>query len=485
MTGWHAVDTVIIVIYLIVTLVIGIYASKFKTQTTKEYAIAGKTVTAFALLTTFLATNMGGGSALGRSGLAWDVGAKALTPFMGGWLVGIPLLIFLSNKIRRTDCISLPDIMNKRYGKEARVLSSILVSITALLYVALCYLSFGTVFAYVGKSIGMTKEIGSTIGCIVAIVYTSIGGYYAVVATDVIQFVIFMGAVVLFVPGFLSGSVGGFNKIVEFAAQNGISMFNPFQGFDVALLSLMSLWAIVWLTDPMIYQRVLSGKDDRTTKKALLWYIPSEAIFGFALVIIAIAGRMLMPDLPEIYGTAEAVLPAVVVNYLPPIIAGLAFVAIVSILMSTIDSCLIVVSTTIMEDIIRPFMPKMTEKKAIRNLKWLTFIIGIVALIISYKMTGIWFAMIFALSAYSPAMLWPVVFSYTWEKATKEAAVITILSIFIFVSAINIFGINILGLTPDVASLIVGIPLGLLIMVVSSLLTYKGKGDLDTRTLQG
>ena len=477
MLGWHLIDTIILIIYLIIALGIGIYSSKRKTETVEDYAIAGKSVSTFAIVATLIATNMGGGSAMGRSGLAWFEGAKSLTPFLGGWLVGIPLLILITDKIRATNCVSVADLMNKRYGKKARLVSSILVAINALLIVALGYLSFGTIFAYVGESIGITKEVGSLVACIITIIYTSVGGYYAVVMTDVFQFVVFMISIVLIAPMFLMNSVGGFGKILEFGQLNNISILNPFQGLSIELIGLMLLWAIVWLTDPMVYQRVISAESDKAIKKSLLYYIPTELIFGLSLVILSISGRMLMPNLVEQYGTSEAVLPAIIVNYLPPVVAGLSFASILSILMSTIDSCLLVVGHTVMEDIIMPYKEKkgdpIDDKKAIKNLKWLTFTIGIVALIVSYKMSSIWFAMVFALSAYAPSILWPLVFSVTWEKATEVASIITMLVTFAFVSIINIFNINIFGLAPDSASLIVGIPLSLILMVGLSLFTYK------------
>ncbi|NLZ54526.1 MAG: hypothetical protein GX892_15555, partial [Thermoanaerobacteraceae bacterium] len=154
MTSWHIIDTVVVIIYLIATLLIGIYASKHKTETTADYATAGKSITTFALIATLLATNMGGGAAMGRSGLAWDLGVAGLTPFIGGWAIGIPILLCLTKKIRATNCISIADLMNKRYGKKVRLISSILVSLNALLIVALGYLSLGTIFSYVGQDIG-------------------------------------------------------------------------------------------------------------------------------------------------------------------------------------------------------------------------------------------------------------------------------------------------------------------------------------------
>lgn len=481
MSSWTMWDSFVVLAYLVSCLAIGYYANRRATLTSTDYVIAGRTLPFGIILATLVATNMGGGSALGRSGLAWSEGAGAVMPFMGGWLIGIPLLIFLAGKIRATGCVSIAEIFYKRYGKSAQIVASIIVAINALLFVALQYLAFGTVLSFAASSLGIGKEIGAVIGFIVTIVYTTIGGFYAVVWSDVLQFIVFLGTVVVILPITLMSATGGVSEIARFAVMNKLPLLNPFGQFSIALLSLLFLWAAVWVTDPMIYQRVLASRDNKTIKKALLAYIPCEAVFGFAIVFITVGARMLMPNLPQTAGTVEAVLPMVVIRYLPPVLTGLAFSALIAILMSTIDSCLLVASTTILQDILTPLVPRLSRQHDhLSYMRIVTLIVGLVALGISFAFPTVWFAMVFALSAYTPAILWPLVLGLLWVKASKQGAIITMISVWLFVAIIVLGRIQIMGLPPDVASVLIGIPLGGALMWISSSLTFR----LDPQPVQ-
>ena len=415
------IDWIIIAIYLAGMLVIG-FIAKGKIETMDDFILGGRRFNKWALMGTILATMVGSGMLMGAVGNVYESGATSSAFWIYvGMGIGLITMGFWSKAIRNTNARSLAEITST-FGVSTRLASAVVVSIYAVALVAINIAGLRTIILYIFSGIDISIPVATIIAAAISIAYTAMGGFFAVVWTDVAQ----LGIMILgvFILGPIIGLTmvdGGMDTISATYAAEGMTITNPLAGgLTVGIIGTVLTYFLTSPGDPTMPQRALSAKDAGTAKFSFITTGIIALFFGVAILIIGGAIHVLMPGVEA----KDSVLPLFVATYYPPVLKGICIAAV----MSSFDSFLILATTHIMYDIGKTIKPDMPEEKISKALPKLTIIIGILGIIIALFITSLldYLTAVFSIvgSALVPVLVAALFFR---EKTSKRAATLSII----------------------------------------------------------
>lgn len=397
----RALDWIIVLAYLVGLIAVGIFA-KGKVQTMDDFILGGKRFGRLALIGTIVATMVGSGMTMGAVGTAYNNGSTSTVPWMYfGFATGLIVMGLIAPKVRETNTRSLAEMINLKYGKIARIAIAIIVTFYAIAMVAINIAGLRTIII---NCFGLPEGsivIVTIVAAAIAIAYTSLGGMYAVVWTDVVQFAIMFLGVFIFAPFFALSKVDGGVAAIESTMQAaGASFTNPFaNGVTSGMIAMMLSYFFCSPGDPTMPQRALAARDSKSAKFA---FIVSGGIgywMGIALIIIGCAVRVLQPGIES----GNSVLPQFILNYFPIGLRGLVIAGIVAAVMSSFDSFLILGTTHVMYDIGRVVKPDLKDDTIKKALPIMTIIFGVVGIIIALGITSLFDFLYMVFSVLAPA----------------------------------------------------------------------------------
>ena len=187
----HTIDLLIIAAYLIAMVLIGLVVVR-KVRNMDDYYLGGRSFGPLVLMATVCATIIGGSGLMGRAGVAYSSGFKAIMTALP-YLLGMFIFSGFAGRISAVGTTfgvsSIPDLFEQRFGKSAKVTLGALIAFTMMGTVASQVTATATIINMLGNEIGISYEAGAIIACLVFIIYTATSGLFGVIYTDVFQFV--------------------------------------------------------------------------------------------------------------------------------------------------------------------------------------------------------------------------------------------------------------------------------------------------------
>jgi solute:Na+ symporter, SSS family len=386
----------IIICYIIILIFIGVFSKK-KIINSTGFFLADRSLKTFPLLSTLTATAIGGSATIVAGGRIYAHGLPALTYDLAGGFGLIVLGLFIAKKVRKTGLYTLPDITGSLFDNNVRFVSAILVIITEIAWVSLLIQACSLVLS-VAIPIDYTWIlIIITIGFIL---YTMLGGQYAVVYTDMIQFVVMVIGIC-----FIAAPLLFYEAIPNISQLSSTTLSFPVNE-HIGLISATSIFFMMFLphiVGPDIYSKILSAKDEKIAKKSAIYSGVFKLIFAIAIAIIALSAIILHPDLSNPY----VAIPTAVFN-LSPFIAGFILAAFISVMLSSADSCLLSVGTIISNDILK--------NKDIKITRVGIFLVGIGALVLALYLNDILKTLELAYTIFTAGLTIPILFGFYKEK---------------------------------------------------------------------
>lgn len=215
----------------------------------------------------------------------------------------------------------------------------------------------------------------------IVIVYTLLGGMFAVAWTDLIQGMLMILGFVILGPIVLNAA-GGFTEMhIKYAEFNpaGISL-NGGQPL-MWIISSFLVWGFFQVGgQPASITRFQTTSDTKKLKYALMYSIVFESLIYIGLTIISICAGVLIPTLEN----ADMALPVLIQNYLHPVLGGIVLAAALGAMMSTVDSVLLMISSIFVENIYRKLVSKdVSSKKSLSLGRMITIVIGVSGMLIA------------------------------------------------------------------------------------------------------
>ncbi len=425
------IHLVIILLYLFTLIGIGMYkAGKIKTQS--DFAVAGRSLTPWVLVGTMLATWMGTGSILGNAGKTYDTGMAALILPLGS-ILGIVLLTKIAGKVRAFEKFTVPEILGDRFGPGARMLSVIALVIAYMVIVSYQFNAGGAVLNTVlmdetGNSL-ISIQTGTIIAAIFIIAYTMLAGLVSVAYTDVANGIIIIFSFVIAIPIFLAQAGGFSGMAASFEAMGKpehMNFFGVYSTMDIFNFCLPPFLLI--MGDANMYQRFFASKNAKGAEQATKVLIFAVLLAELMIIFSAWVVSSMIPDAE----VGKYVLIYAAHKLLPTFLGAMMMTTIVGIIISTADSFLLVPATTLMRDVYLNYInPKANEKKIVLLSRVLVLGLGIIAYIVSLgfaKSSGFFERALYAYTIYGAAITPSLVAALFWKRATKEGAVVSILT---------------------------------------------------------
>jgi len=386
----------ILIAYLAVIILIGIVSTR-KAKTTKGFFLADRSLGWFALTATITATTVGGSATIVAGGRIYAQGLPALWYDIGGGLGLIILGLFIAHKVRKTGLITLPDITGSLFDDKVRYASAILIIITEIAWISLLIQASSLILSVVLPIDFTLILIVITIGFII---YTLLGGQYAVVYTDIVQFfIMIIGICVIAAPILFWEALPNIHEL------SSVSIAFPVNE-EIGFLAAGSIFFMMFMphiVGPDIYSKILSAKNEKIAKKGAILSGILKLSFAIAIGLIAISALILHPGLSNPY----LAIPTAVFG-LSPILAGIILAGFLSVMISSADSCLLSAGTILSVDIVR--------KKNVNISRIGILFVGFGALILALYYGDILKTLQLAYTVFTAGLTLPVLFGFYKEK---------------------------------------------------------------------
>ena len=363
------------------------------------------------------ATIIGGSGLMGRAGVAYSSGFKAImtaVPYLLGMLIFSGFAGRISAVGTSFNITSIPDLFERRFGKATKVTLGALIAFTMMGTVAAQVTATATIINMLGGEIGVSYEMGAFIACAVFIIYTATSGLFGVIYTDVFQFVMLILFVYILIPGASLVKLGG---PAAFFRNLAPELATPY--VDGTIIGDIITYFVFTLAGAEMWQRAFAAKSQKAAKNGLFL---GTVAYGLTIPLVwfmgVVAHQLIGAEKIAMYGTTDAVVPALAIEILPVGLTGLALAGILSVIMSTADSYLIVSVQSCVHDVYKTFDPDMSEKKELILTRVFAVIMPLGALAIALYMKNAYQILMFAWSFYAAAAGLPAFAALYWKKAT-------------------------------------------------------------------
>lgn len=447
LTKLNWLDVVVIVVYFTAVLGMGVLLQR-DTETSEDFFLAGREMSAWVAGISFLAANMGALELMGWAASAYQYGMLAAHWY---WIGAVPAMLFLGvvmmpfYYVSRTH--SVPGYLKLRFGGATRCLSAVCFAFMTVLMSGINMFAMAKVMQTV---LGWNLHVSILVSSLTVAAYVTLGGLRSAILNEVLQFfLIWAGAAVIPVLGLIEagGWSGLKTRIVANTHSSGYlhlwsNMGDPRANamgihwtgmvFGLGFVGAFGYWT----TDFLVVQRVLAARNLRAAQMAPVigaWFkmvVPLIVILPglIGLAILPQAGLPLVSESLAHAGqhTYNEVLPLLLIRYAGPGLLGLGVTALIAGFMSGMAGNVSAFSAVWTYDIYQPlFNPNAADQSLLRNGRWST-LAGVVASIgtayFAMHFTSIMDYVQALFSFFVTPLFGTVVLGMLWKRATDAGA---------------------------------------------------------------
>lgn len=443
-----------ILIYFIVVLTIGFAYARRSNSSSSEYFLGGRKVGPWFTALSAEASDMSGYLLMGLPGLAYFSGAADVGWTAIGLAIGTYLnWLLVARRLRRysvvaDDSITIPGFFTSRFHDSKSVVGTIAAVIILIFFCVYCGSCFVTCGKLFNALFGWDYSLMMVFGAIIVFMYTMVGGYLSVVATDFVQGCLMFFALIVVVVGSVAMS-GGIDNTVAFLSdipgylsmtntavpltdasgaqmvKDGLPLFDvPSQYGLLTVISTMS-WGLGYFGMPQVLVRFMgirSTAEVKTSRRiAIVWVIISM----LSAVMIGLIGRSIIPTQLLTHSASEGIFIVLSQIMLPSFLCGLVVSGILAASMSSASSYLLITGSSVAENIYRAIFKKDATDDQVLIVSRITLAVvllfgifvawnenSVIFNVVSYAWAGLG-------ASFGPLML----FSLYWRRTTKQGAI--------------------------------------------------------------
>ncbi|MDR1873335.1 MAG: sodium:solute symporter family protein [Deltaproteobacteria bacterium] len=412
---------IILIVYVAILLAISWWSSNLvkrgTTNRTLNYLLAGRNLPTILVIVMLVGLAVGGASTVGVAQTAYTLG------FSAGWynaawgLGGIFVGLFMASHFRRMTIKTIPQLMGQMFGPYTRFISVVcqllvMISITALQYVA-----GGSILTALLPEV-FTLQQGMMASCVIFILITLLGGYWASGLTNLFNvIIIYVGIVVA-----LSFSLKGFNGFSSLTAQLPPTQdwFSPITGLGLPrVVGYVAVMITMATTTQAVSQICFASKDEKTARSGFLL---GGIIILPAGFLCAVFGIMAAVKFPGLTGADTALALPKLVTGLSPMVGGIFLAALWAADISTAVGLLMGCSTLILEDVVKKIYRKpLTGSREMLTSRIVVLLVSLLSFALALTVEGILNTIVTAL-ALTTSFTIIVLVSVYLPKLMKKAA---------------------------------------------------------------
>ncbi|MBR0232524.1 MAG: sodium:solute symporter family protein [Synergistaceae bacterium] len=431
----------VIFLYALILIALGVFIGR-KAKSASDFFVAGRNFNSGLLFTTLIAANLGAGSTVGVTALAYQYGLSAWW-WIGSAGIGSMILAFIVGpkiwKISREyNFYTLSDYLDKRYSKFFSGFISIMMSIGTLALFSGQLLGIAWILEVVAE---IPKIYGVIIGAVVTTLYFAAGGLLSSAFVNILEVSVILIGFVIALP-FVWNFSGGLENIK--ANIPDTKYFDFFGMGSTAIIGYIVMLVPSFFISPGLIGKVFAAKDERSIKIGTSLNGLVQLIFAIIPVIIGIATFSKFPDLAR----PDLALPTAMKNMMPFFAGSIALAAIFAAEVSTADTVLYMLAGSLTNDIYKRFFnPDISDSKLLTLSRITTVICGIIGVILALKLESIISALTIFYSLMSVSLSAPLIFGLFTKRASNFGAVLSALigigvTLFVnFNGNLNLFGL--------------------------------------------
>jgi sodium/pantothenate symporter len=367
--------------YFVCLFFIGWYANK-KTQSVDDYYVGGRKLGGILVAFTYMASLVSAGALVGWTSLSYKWGMFFIFAATTVTVSTFLCWYFLGSKVMRTskelNMYTIPDFLESRFeSKAARLVASVALIVFMIPLMVAQYKAAGLM---VNMITGIPYDYAVILFGAIVFLYVAFGGYLAVVYTDIAQGLIMLvgisvllGAAFIKTNGLLGVQYAALNPGGAISWPDASSAVSP--AFFLAFLMLTFFGA---LGAPNYIRGFYALKSGKALKQGFVIIITIVCVLEVVIVLLGLYGRVLFPELKD----SDMTVLTMMKQLLPPFGAGLTLAALAAAMMSTMDSILIVCTSTVENDILKHSLGySLSPGRRVLVAQLTTLVIGIISVI--------------------------------------------------------------------------------------------------------
>ena len=447
------------ILYISVVIFIGVYFAKRANQNSENYYLGGRSLGPWVTAFSAEASDMSGYLLMGVPGLAYWTGmADAFWTAIGlaigtyvNWLVVAKRLRKYSHVAG--NAITIPDFFSNRFKEEKKVIMSIcsvFILIFFTVYAASCFVTCGKLFS---NMFGFDYHLMLIVGMLLVVTYTFLGGFLAESASDFMQAIIMIFAlVVTLIAGTVAAggisavitnleNIPGFLEFFQIATpvtdeagvqliENNLPVFGAARPYGALQAISMLAWGLGYFGMPQVLLRFMAiRKSDELTKSrriATIWVVISL----FAALAIGLVGRAFAPTGYTTASSAENIFSLITSSLMHPLVAGIVMAGILAAAISSSDSYLLIAASALSKNLYQGIFKKDADDKSVMKMSRITLVvIAIIGTFIALDENSVIFSIVsFAWAGFGATFGPLMLFSLFWKRTTREGAIAGMLS---------------------------------------------------------
>lgn len=406
-------------IYLIVQFAIGLAVSR-RIANESDYLLAGRRLGVGLAAFSIFATWFGAETIVGAAGAIYSDGLAggSADPF-GYGLCLIVLGLVVAMPLWRKKYTTFGDLFRERYSIGVERLAVLLMVPTSVLWAAAQIRAFGQVVSAVSD---IEVSVAISAAAVFVVIYTVAGGLLADVVTDFVQSIaVVIGLVLLMFA--VTDAHGGFPSLVSLIDAERLAMFS-FE--ETSLLDHLEAWAVPVcgsLLAVELLSRIMGCRTAETARNATLLGAAFYLAVGIIPVTIGLAGPELVPGLEE----PEQLIALLAEQHLSTFLYIMFAGALISAILSTVDSCLLAAASLTSHNFVVPLLPRISERGKVRAARIGVVVYGLSAYVIALYSEGV-YELVSTASAFGSAGIFIVgmfgLFSRVGGPASAYAALV-------------------------------------------------------------
>lgn len=413
-----------ILIYVLLQLVLGFIISR-RIHTEDDYLLAGRKL-GYGLATfSIFATWFGAEACIGTSGAAFSEGLYGVTadPFGYGLCLIVMGLVFAVPLWKRK-VTTVADMLRQRYSFQAERVAAFVIAPASLFWAAAQIRAFGQVLS---ASSELTVAVAITVAACVVIAYTVMGGLLADAISDMIQGTILIIGLFLLLP-VVFGEFGGVAAAYGSIASERLSFLPPdTDASPRSVLAVIETWAIPICGSVLaqeVIAKVLASRSHVVAKQSAISAGTVYLIIGLIPLSIGLLGVKLVPNIDH----PEHILPVIAQTYFSTVFYVIFAGALISAILSTVDSALLAASALVSRNIIGSIYPDMTDKQRLYTSRVGVVVMGCLAYILALHAEGVYHLVLDASAFGSAGFFVVAVFGLFTKFGGSNSAIAALIS---------------------------------------------------------
>ncbi len=443
-------------LYMLVVIGIGLYFAKRAQQSSENYFLGGRGLGPWVAAMSAEASDMSGWLLMGLPGVAYFLGlADAFWTALGLALGTYINWLIVAKRLRRYsyisgDAITVPDFLSNRFHEKKKLIlgiSATFILVFFTVYAASCFVTCGKLFSAL---FGLSYHSMMIAGAIFVIVYTLLGGFLAESASDFMQAIVMIVAlvVILTLGTVAAGGIGavltnaraipGYFSLTSMASPTlgadglqvvteGVAQFGAPQSYGLlTIISTMS-WGLGYFGMPQVLLRFMAIRREEelahSRRIATVWVVISL----FAAVAIGIIGRAMFPAAATLGSAslAENVFVELSQSLLPALLAGIIMAGILAATISSSDSYLLIAASAVSKNLYEGILKKdATDKQVMSVSRIMLIVISLVGMVIAWDDKSVIFTIVsFAWAGFGATFGPVMLLSLFWKRTNRQGAI--------------------------------------------------------------